>query len=353
MSSNRYVFLDAIRGLAALFVVIRHTELFWGIQFYRSYLAVDVFFLLSGFVIAHAYEQRLVAGSLSAGAFFKNRLIRLYPMFLLSVILSLIAFFVCLVVLKYYDYLAALTAQDMFFLIVPVLFFLPSNYSGRCDFLFPINGPYWSLLDELLVNLLYVLIRPSLHKRMLFICIGLSGFGLCIVLMLNGYADLGGKDCLRNWGGGLFRAMFGFFVGLTLYRYGNYWAEVLKKSISPWAVLLLIALVFMSPSLIGYDLLIDMALILVFFPIAVLASQGHSSRYEKHLLILGRVSYPLYVLHWPIANLLLSVAGYSIYKHAPISGFVLIFLLIGVSLIVERYYEVPVRKYLVKRFIAK
>lgn len=348
LSSNRYVFLDAIRGVAALFVVIRHTELFWGIHFYRSYLAVDVFFLLSGFVIAHAYEQRLAAGSLSSGAFFKYRLIRLYPMFLLSAMLSLVAFFVCLVALKYYGYLAALTVQDMFFLIVPVLFFLPSSYSGRCDFLFPINGPYWSLLDELLVNLIYVVIRPSLHKRMLFICISLAGLGLCIVLMLNGYADLGGKDCLRNWGGGLFRAMFGFFMGLALYRYGNFGADVLKKWISPWVVLLFIALVLMSPSLRGYDLLIDMALILILFPIAVLAAQGHSSKYERLLLVMGRVSYPMYVLHWPVANLLLSVAGYSIYKHAPFSGIALIAFLVVLSLLLEKYYELPVRRYLSK-----
>lgn len=353
MTQNRYVFLDALRGLAALLVVIRHTELFWGVNFFRSYLAVDVFFLLSGFVIAHAYEQRLSNGSLTASTFIKLRLIRLYPMFLLSVMLSLVAFFVCLVVLEYFDYLNSLTVKDLFFLIFPVLFFLPASYSGKCDFLYPINGPYWSLLDELLVNIIYAFIRPSLNARLLFSCVTLSGLGLCIVLLLNGRTDLGGFDCMRNWGGGFFRAMFGFFMGLTLFRYRAHFENIFRSRVSPWVALFLTALVLMSFSVGVFDLYIDLALIFLFFPLVVLVSQGHSSKFEKLLLIMGRVSYPMYVLHWPVGNLLLSVAGYTIYKHAPYSGFVFIAFLIVLSLVLEKIYDAPVRDYLSRRWAVK
>jgi len=45
---------------------------------YRGYLAVDFFFMLSGFVLAHAYEERLRSG-MKAWRFMRTRIIRLYP----------------------------------------------------------------------------------------------------------------------------------------------------------------------------------------------------------------------------------------------------------------------------------
>ena len=82
--------LDGLRGVAALFVAMRHTNLFHRAGIHGGYLAVDLFFVLSGFVIAHAYERRLASG-LSVGRFMAARYLRLWPVYVLGAALGLIA----------------------------------------------------------------------------------------------------------------------------------------------------------------------------------------------------------------------------------------------------------------------
>ena len=84
--------LDGLRGIAAIAVVARHAPFLWGEHgptgaLSESYLAVDFFFVLSGFVLAHAYGSRFQHG-LSNAAFMRTRLLRLYPLYLLALVFS-------------------------------------------------------------------------------------------------------------------------------------------------------------------------------------------------------------------------------------------------------------------------
>ncbi|HEX7694251.1 MAG TPA: acyltransferase family protein, partial [Sphingomonas sp.] len=92
MEKRRFVVLDGMRGLAALSVVALHTAQYFPSQTgpARAYLAVDFFFMLSGFVMAHAYGDKLRAG-LTIKGFAEIRLARLYPMIFLGVTLGLLA----------------------------------------------------------------------------------------------------------------------------------------------------------------------------------------------------------------------------------------------------------------------
>src|SRR5258708_15022901 len=88
-SRKRYITLDAMRGIAALFVVARHFSGLHGAadpQF--SFLAVDLFFLLSGFVLSFSYDQRFAAG-MPPATFLVKRIIRLYPLYLLGMALGI------------------------------------------------------------------------------------------------------------------------------------------------------------------------------------------------------------------------------------------------------------------------
>ena len=94
-----YEILDGLRGVAALLVVFYH--IFEGLSFAaggtlittinHGYLAVDFFFILSGFVIGYAYDDRL-RKSMTLGNFFKRRLIRLHPMILMGAVIGAISF---------------------------------------------------------------------------------------------------------------------------------------------------------------------------------------------------------------------------------------------------------------------
>ena len=94
-----YALLDGLRGVAALLVVWYH--IFEGYQFAggkptidfinHGYLAVDFFFVLSGFVIGYAYDDRW-GKSLNTGKFFVRRLIRLHPMVIMGALIGTISF---------------------------------------------------------------------------------------------------------------------------------------------------------------------------------------------------------------------------------------------------------------------
>ena len=92
-SKPHYALLDGLRGVAALLVVWYH--IFEGFQFAgnkpvidfinHGYLAVDFFFILSGFVVGYAYDNRW-GKTLTLGGFFRRRLIRLQPMVIMGAV---------------------------------------------------------------------------------------------------------------------------------------------------------------------------------------------------------------------------------------------------------------------------
>lgn len=119
---NSFSVLDGMRGIAAIFVVIIHTGAYWNnLDFHHSYLAVDTFFLLSGFVLTHAYKEKLQTYKISFNNFVIIRLIRLYPMFLASALLAGFAFWLKI------DGNSTEHNWDIFQTLFLTLFFLPSN----------------------------------------------------------------------------------------------------------------------------------------------------------------------------------------------------------------------------------
>jgi peptidoglycan/LPS O-acetylase OafA/YrhL len=149
-----YEILDGLRGVAALLVLWYHVHegfsfasgspIIEGIN--HGYLAVDFFFMLSGFVISYAYDDRL-GKSLSLGGFFKRRLIRLHPMVVLGAIWGTVCFLMQGSV--QWDGTHVATSAVMIALLC-AMFFIPaapqSCYEVRGNGeSFPLNGPAWSL----------------------------------------------------------------------------------------------------------------------------------------------------------------------------------------------------------------
>ena len=190
---NRFAVLDGIRGIAAIFIVTIHTRAFWDIPPSRAYLAVDIFFILSGFVIAHAYETKLQDAKISLREFVLIRLIRLYPLFLLSVAFS--------AVVHAYPLLTGRPSEfeDIWQLAAAVIktaLFIPNHATGPNDnALFHLNVPYWSLAAELLVNFGYGVLRPRLSNRVLGAIVILSALALARCALYFGHLNEG-----SDWG---------------------------------------------------------------------------------------------------------------------------------------------------------
>jgi peptidoglycan/LPS O-acetylase OafA/YrhL len=87
--NSRFSALDAIRGIGAVAVMLLHFASLNGLSWMpRAWIAVDLFFILSGFVLMHSYSQKITDGRLNFLAFFKIRLIRLMPLYLVGLVLG-------------------------------------------------------------------------------------------------------------------------------------------------------------------------------------------------------------------------------------------------------------------------
>jgi len=340
---KRYDTLDAMRGVAAFLVILRHTAPFWGgIAFQHSYLAVDFFFLLSGFVVSHAYEEKLRTG-LSTLQFMKMRLIRLYPLYFIGFVLSLL----CLG-LKLYDLpygggvLVAVVACAG--LLLP----FPSQ-----DQIFPLNSPAWSLWCELVGNLAYALCLKFLTNRRLYVVIGISGAAVAVCAFISHRGGIDGGFTLKTLPAAFARFGFSFALGVLLSRRRAAQGERRKVSL----VLSLLPLAVLAGLLAFPNLgrlwagAYATVCALVIFPMLLL----FAADYEPPAWLLplfrglGTASYPVYILQVPVALLAgaaMTALGLPPAGFAPWSGILLCLLLAAASLLLVKYVEQPVRQWL-------
>jgi peptidoglycan/LPS O-acetylase OafA/YrhL len=330
-----------MRGIAALAVVVVHDPGFLSpLEMTSAYLAVDFFFLLSGFVISHAYGSRLAAG-LTWRQFMRDRVIRLYPLYLLGVIIGFLSALAALA-------LGGGTLSSLHGVLVALatgLTFLPSPTMDESPVLFPLNSPGWSLFFELIINGIYALLLPWFTIRRL------AALVACLALLPVGAAFwFGNLDLGSAWphfAGGFARVSFSFFTGVLLHRLHRRGFSV------SWLALLFPCLlaVLLAVDLTGpLRILFDLACVLLLFPAIIVVS----SRIEpgKRLMPvcawLGAISFPIYALHFPLQELMrraVRFMGVDPSDLAPWAGLVIVpVMMVGCYLIVL-LYDQPLQRY--------
>lgn len=353
-----FVALDGLRGIAALVIATRHApEFFRSISvyihpvgnapypvgpFFEGYLAVDFFFTLSGFVLAHAYGERLRAG-MTARQLMHARMVRLYPLSLLSVLLGAIV-----VVPEYlHDGLALPIAISL----LAAALFLPSF--GLHD-LFPFNVPAWSLFFELVANAAFGLMGRWLKIwPLIAIVAGAALLETCAVLAHVfgfGAPGFGAMDHGYEWGSfgaGLLRVAYSFFAGVLIYEVWKRW----RPTTIPWIVVAgVLAAILTSNPPVEFGAVFDLTAALLVFPLLVWLGAGSvvTGWSAGVLSRLGLASYALYILHKPLYDLVLTVlvkAGVTGPFGWPAAlAFILLTLVTALS--ADRLFDQPVRRML-------
>ena len=355
---DHFIALDGLRGVAALVVIVMHRGRWWNPEggfLGHGYLAVDFFFLLSGFVIAFAYDGRMAAG-LSPLRFMGLRLIRLYPLILLGMLLG--ALWPAIQLMMHAR--GAPTPGEFAVNLARGLLLIPDDQApGRGDSIFPLNGPTWSLFFELVANLAYALAGRRLTTRVLAVIVALSGVALAY-LAFHGGIDVGGRPSTIL--GGIPRTAFGFFGGALLYRVltsarQRGWSPpTLKAPFLTTAVVLLAILA--TPSRYAWNPWFNLFAVGVAFPLLVALAaapgpaKGHGAKLCK---LAGDLSYPVYVLHYPIYVLIggLGLGLARIPAHAPWIGLVSAAIIIATAWVVLKLYDEPLRRRLMTGFKAR
>lgn len=333
--------LDAMRGVAALAVVVVHDPGFLvPLKMPSAYLAVDFFFLLSGFVISHAYGSRLAAG-LTWRQFMRDRVIRLYPLYLLGVVVGFLSAVAAL----------ALgggtldTVRGMAVALATGLAFLPSPTMDEAPVLFPMNSPGWSLFFELLVNAVYALLLPWLTTQRLIALV------LCMAMVLIGagfwYGNLDLGSAWPHFLGGFARVSFSFFAGVLLHRFHRQGFSVSRLALLFPCVLAVILVVDLAPPV---RVLFDLICVLLVFPvlIAVSSQVEPSRRFLPLCAWLGAVSFPMYALHFPVQELMRRMVrfmGVDPADLAPWAGLVIVPVMMVACYVIVRVYDQPLQKH--------
>lgn len=221
-----YHILDGLRGVAALVVVCFHIFEAYATshldqRINHGYLAVDFFFILSGFVIGYAYDDRWKRMTIKE--FIKRRLIRLHPMVVMGAVIGAVMFYTqgCSV----WDVTKVsigilLLSMLLNALLIPMTTGFEIRGVGE---MYPLNGPSWSLLFEYIGNLLYVFFIRKLSTAALSVLVLLAAFGLGIFAIFGPLGDIcvGYAMTGENIVGGFLRLLFSFSAGLLMSRLFN------------------------------------------------------------------------------------------------------------------------------------
>ncbi len=344
---DNFVLLDGFRGVGALLVVVGHSMPLWGPFWPQSgALVVDAFFLLSGFVIAYSCEPRL-AGGQTPGAFMVQRIVRLYPLYLAGTLLGFAVFA-----------FAAINDGDsaqgwlLTLRLIPQLLLMPAPEAFGATSLYPLNGPAWTLFFELTVYTVYALAFRWLTTPRLIMLVALCALALAATILAFGKIDVGSN--WETWWGGFARAGFGFFAGVLTFRLAGSPRTARRRTSRRALPLLfglpLVCLIPASPQLRPF---LDMFLMICLgMPTLYFAQSIEPPRqFARIFLIGGRLSYAIYILHQPLWELALRASWqYGIvYDIAPLGGAVLLVLVAVFAWFVEKYYDRPVRRWLLRR----
>ena len=367
MNKTRYDLLDGLRGVAALMVLLYHvfndakSFFVWPEpvnEFFHGFLAVDFFFILSGFVMGYAYDDKW-GSSLNLGGFIKRRLIRLHPMIVMGVLIGA----VCFVVQGGTKWDGTeVSLQALMLVTLLGLFMIPSpagvEVRGNTE-IFPLNGPQWSLFFEYIGSLLYGLLLHKLSTKWLRVwvacsIISVAGFAL---LAEDGGIAYGWSSEPVNLFGGALRMLYAYPMGLLMARV---FRERQPKPLNGHVFLLssigLIVLLGI-PYLGSKDVETIYQLVCVFsiFPTIIwYAARGVTTgRKQKAVSFLGRLSYPLYAVHFPLIYLYISWVGKDGHPYETCSQpWLAAIVTIGVALLIATicllFYEEPLRKMLNK-----
>ena len=434
-----YLLLDGLRGAAALMVLWYHV--FEGFAFAggtaietfnHGHLGVDFFFMLSGFVISYAYDdrwkssshrdtktprhrvtettsqsavpepvegkrfdklsdqtnsQQSTANSLSIWSFFKRRLIRLHPMVVMGAVIGLITYLIQGGVQWDGTQVSFHWIMVAFFLgmcLIPVYPGAPYDVRGNGE-MYPLNGPSWSLFFEYVGNVLYALFIRRLSNKMLALLCGATGllWVAFVTFDVSTYDMIGIGWTLDavNFFGGLLRMLFPFTLGMLMARNFNKTTrpqdhKTTSQSTVPepvegkrfdklsdrtifWISVLVLFVLFSMPYIpktgsISVNGIYELACIICVFPLIIwfgAAANITNAFTTKICKFLGDISYPLYIVHYPVMYLFYSwLIKNELYTLGETWQVVILVMAVNVALAYAclKLYDEPVRRLLVR-----
>jgi peptidoglycan/LPS O-acetylase OafA/YrhL len=357
--------LTPLRAIAAIWVVVFHIQVI-SFRFvfpqqtkvlFKGYLMVDLFFIMSGFIICHVYQQSFEAG-IALGNFRKfivARFARIYPLhfFTLAILIGFIAI------------THGWNMVDDPKAILPNLFLI---HSFGVNKIYTWNVPSWSISAEWWAYMVFPLVILFIHRKKTLAIITL---GLLVVLAYVALIfwiphpdpfDPTGTiyhDLNATYDYGFLRGLAGFVSGILLYKVYELrlWATLFRRDLTALVLMIVIITCMHFGINDGYIIILFIALVYVF---TLNNGRLHVLCNNRFLQYLGKISYSIYLssLFTFIIFSLVKLPGLQYSDHGATTsfwigvGWTLVFLIIhiGISSLTYYFIEAPCRKYINAKF---
>ena len=374
-SKPRYEILDGLRGIAAIIVVAFHLFETYSAGptqqiLNHGYLAVDFFFVLSGFVVGYAYDDRW--NRMTVREFFLRRLVRLQPMVVMGCVIGALLFFFGDAPM--FEAVARTPWWKVVLLMLLGCMMLPvppkADIRGWNE-MNPLNGASWSLFFEYIANILYAAIIRRFSVPVLAALTAVSAFfTLDIALDIDTFSLLAPRSYARNTliGGfgltadqlyiGFGRLLYPFLCGLLMFRLG----KRIEIRGGFWWCSAAVAAILTVPCLGTADNLMadgiyNAAVVLILFPLIVITGAGSrmtDKRTVSACKFLGAISYPLYITHYPLIYFHMQWA--ASHPDSPMGTHIFVAVSIFIIAVAVAYaalklYDEPVREWLKNKLL--
>lgn len=327
--------IDALRGIAVVSVMMFH----YGFnEFPGGFVGVDVFFVISGYLITGIISTKLNSGEFTFSSFYLRRARRLLPSFLIVLAACFIGGFIYLSPPHFERFSEALL-YSLFY--ATNIFYIGEVGYFDIDALFKPLLHTWSLSVEGQIYLIWPMFLLLTSGRKILWPLGIASLFL---LSIGGAVIFSDSD--SSYYMPVFR-LYEFIIGsLTFFA--------AKRSVGGTAfntILYFVGAAFIAISVFGYDRhtpfpsfyailpCIGTAFAIYSFPKS--ASALHKIANNRVLVGIGEISYPLYLVHWPI----LVFYHYSVFRLVTIpEKFALITASAFFAYLLYRFVEIPIRK---------
>jgi peptidoglycan/LPS O-acetylase OafA/YrhL len=313
-----------------------------------GFLAVDLFFVLSGFVLAYGYDRKFAAG-MRAQEFMLKRVIRLYPLFLLGLLLGF--------GLRLIPAIRAatttggpMTLHELGLAAAFNALMLPGPEAAQNGFLFPADLPGWSLFFELWVaNFAFACFWKRLQGRGLAIVIASAG-----LLMLANEAYFHTIDVGALWStfaGGFARVAFSFAIGMAIARLHA--ARAPRLRVPSWCIWIAVTVILFAPlpHMLGH--LYELVCASCLFPVLIYFGAEAMDSTRGLASALGDASYAAYVIHVPLLSLVAWLVPGWVAHPSEIHGLAFALGVCAIALMLARFYDEPVRQIIERWFAQK
>lgn len=340
--------LTSLRFLFALMVFGAHCYVidpyFNSLVFKEGFVGVNFFFILSGFIIAYTYKDKLLARKTTLRKFWVARIARIYPLHLLTLLIS-----VCIG-----SYAAADSMDWIEHFIANLFLFQP--FVPSMDYYFSFNSPSWSLGCEQLFYFLFPFLVFGIGKgrKLLYLLLVLA-----VVIPVSMYFTRD-ADIKALWYVNPITRLPDFLVGMFLFRLYNKYKPVAwsyrRASVYEVAAIVLFLLFYIPageyiPKVYRYSCYYWLPIGFLLYVFSCQRGVISHLLSNKYLVIGGEISFSFYLIHLFIIDgymKLISTYGLSVPYQLGIP--VLLVVITSLSVLSYYYFEKPANRY-VKRLL--